>query len=203
MAKQRKTTLILGEGPTEFYYFNSLSDRFKGLNIKPDNPKHTNIKQLEQKIKEGISMGYDYIYCVIDMDTKDIEPERSQYARLKNTYSKPIVKPKQGINCTVKFFETHRCTELFFLYYFKYTSRMYEGQEPLLRDLNQHCEYRKTIDFFIKSKGLHSYFEKKGGSLDKAIANAERSMQDKEAGNRDFTYTELGKLMDELKALQA
>ncbi len=169
MAKQRKTTLILGEGPTEFYYFNSLSDRFKGLNIKPDNPKHTNIKQLEQKIKEGISMGYDYIYCVIDMDTKDI----------------------------------HRCTELFFLYYFKYTSRMYEGQEPLLRDLNQHCEYRKTIDFFIKSKGLHSYFEKKGGSLDKAIANAERSMQDKEAGNRDFTYTELGKLMDELKALQA
>lgn len=29
MAKQRNTILILGEGPTEFYYLQSLSDVFK------------------------------------------------------------------------------------------------------------------------------------------------------------------------------
>ena len=201
MGRLHKTTLILGEGPTEFFYFKSLNDVFKGLTIKPDYPKHTSIKELELKITDGISMGYDYIFCVIDMDTKDEEPERTQYARLKKKYENPIVKPKKGINCEVKFFETHRCTELFFLYYFKYTSRMYTDQNLLLKDLNQCCEYRKSIDFFIRCKGLHSYFEKNGGSLDNAIANAEQSMKEKNAGSHDYTYSELGKMINLLKNL--
>jgi hypothetical protein len=201
MGRLHKTTLILGEGPTEFFYFKSLNDVFKGLTIKPDYPKHTSIKELELKITDGISMGYDYIFCVIDMDTKDEEPERTQYARLKKKYENPIVKPKKGINCEVKFFETHRCTELFFLYYFKYTSRMYTDQNLLLKDLNQCCEYRKSIDFFVRCKGLHSYFEKNGGSLDNAIANAEQSMKEKNAGSHDYTYSELGKMINLLKNL--
>lgn len=40
MGKQRNTTLILGEGPTEFFYFKSLCDELKGLTIKPDYPNH-------------------------------------------------------------------------------------------------------------------------------------------------------------------
>ena len=92
MGRLHKTTLILGEGPTEFFYFKSLNDVFKGLTIKPDYPKHTSIKELELKITDGISMGYDYIFCVIDMDTKDEEPERTQYIRLKKKYKNPIVK---------------------------------------------------------------------------------------------------------------
>ncbi|MFZ1237655.1 MAG: RloB family protein [Prevotella sp.] len=202
MGKLHKTTLILGEGPTEFFYFKSLNDVFNGLAIKPDYPKHTNIKELKLKIIDGISMGYDYIYCVIDMDTKDEEPEHSQYVRLKKKFVKPIIKPKKGIHCEVKLFETHRCTELFFLYYFKYTSRMYTNQDMLLKDLNQRCEYHKTIDFFRKCKGLHSYFEKNGGRLDAAIVNAEHSIEEKGVGSRDYTYSELGKMMRELADIQ-
>ena len=159
MGKLRQTALILGEGPTEFFYFKSLCDVFKRLTIKPDYPKHTNIKELD---------------------------------------AKPINKPKKGIYCEVEFFETHRCTELFFLYYFRYTSRPYETQEPLLKDLNQCVEYRKTIEFFIKTKGLHGYFERNGGSLEKAIANANRSMDEKLKDGRDYTYSELGRLMEDL-----
>ena len=122
MGKQRNTILILGEGPTEFFYFKSLCDELKGLTIKPDYPKHTSLKELEHKIEEGVSLGYNHIFCVIDMDTKDREPERSQYARLKKKYASIIDKPKKGIFCEVKFFETHLCTELFFLYYFLYFS---------------------------------------------------------------------------------
>lgn len=144
MGKLRQTALILGEGPTEFFYFKSLCDVFKRLTIKPDYPKHTSIKELDLKISEGVAMGYNHIFCIIDMDTKDVEPERSQYQRLKTKYAKPINKPKKGIYCKVEFFETHRCTELFFLYYFRYTSRPYDTQEPLLKDLNQCVEYRKT-----------------------------------------------------------
>ena len=159
MGKLHQTALILGEGPTEFYYFMSLRDVFKNLSIKPDFPKHTNLAELEAKIKEGIDLGYNHIFCVIDMDTKDQEPEHSQYQMLKKKYANPIKKPKKGIDCKVEFFETHRCTELFFLYYFRYTSRPYDNQELLLKDLNQCVEYRKTKDFFSKSKGLHRYFE--------------------------------------------
>ena len=201
MGKQRQTALILGEGPTEFFYFKSLCDVFKNITIKPDYPKHTSIKELEIKIEEGIAMGYNHIFCVIDMDTKDQEPERTQYQKLRTKYAKPINKPKKGIYCNVEFFETHRCTELFFLYYFRYTSRSYEDQESLIKDLNKNVEYRKTIDFFIKSKGLHSYFERNGGSLYTATANASRSMEEKLMNCRNYTYSELGRLITKLKNL--
>ena len=136
------------------------------------------------------------------MDTKDKEPERSQYQKLKAKYAKPIDKPKKGIYCKVEFFETHRCTELFFLYYFRYTSRLYDEQEPLLKDLNLCVEYRKTIEFFIKTKGLNGYFERNGGCLNKAMANANQSMDEKLKSGRNYTYSELGKLMEELKGLE-
>lgn len=201
MGKLRQTALILGEGPTEFFYFKSLCDVYKNITIKPDYPKHTSIKELELKIEEGIAMGYNHIFCVIDMDTKDTEPERTQYAKLKAKYTKPINKPKKGIYCNVEFFETHRCTELFFLYYFRYTSRPYTDQEALLKDLNKSIEYQKTIDFFIKSRGLHNYFERNGGKLDIAIANARRSMDEKLLGDREYTYSELGSLIRTLGEL--
>ena len=200
MGELRQTALILGEGPTEFYYFKSLCDVFKRLVIKPDRPKHTSLTELEAKIEEGVALGYSHIFCIIDMDTKDNDPERTQYQKLKKKYAKPINKPKKGINCKVEFFETHRCTELFFLYYFRYTSRPYDNQDQLLKDLNQCVEYRKTNEFF--SKGLHGYFVRNKGSLANAIANAEKSMTEKQRDGRDYTYSELGRLMNSLKDLK-
>lgn len=201
MGKLRQTALILGEGPTEFFYFKSLCDIFKSVTIKPDYPKHTSMKELEAKIADGVAMGYNHIFCIVDMDTRDVEPERSQYQKLKMKYAKPVAKPKKGIHCKVEFFETHRCTELFFLYYFRYTSRLYETQELLLKDLNQCIAYQKTADFFIKTKGLHGYFERNGGSLEKAVANANRSMEEKQKNARDYTYSELGRLIIALNNL--
>lgn len=104
MGKIRKTALVLGEGVTEYYYFKSLCDLYKNLTIKPDYPKHTNLKELEAKIEDGIAMGYDHIFfCVIDMDTKDRAPERTQYEKMKNKYAKPINKCSIGIRCEVDF----------------------------------------------------------------------------------------------------
>jgi hypothetical protein len=62
-------------------------------------------------------------------------------------------------------------------------------------------EYRKTIEFFIKTKGLHGYFERNGGSLEKAMANANRSVEEKLKDCRDYTYSELGRLMERLEEL--
>jgi hypothetical protein len=63
-------------------------------------------------------------------------------------------------------------------------------------------EYRKTIEFFIKTKGLHGYFERNGGSLENAVANANRSMCEMLKSNREYTFSELGRLMKELKGLE-
>lgn len=53
----------------------------------------------------------------------------------------------------------------------------------------------------MKCKGLHSYFERNGGSLETAIANAEHSMEEKNISGRGYTYSELGILMKKLKGL--
>ena len=109
-------------------------------------------------------MGYSHIFCIIDMDTKDKEPEHSQYIRLKAKFAEPINKPRKGIYCKVEFFETHRCTELFFLYYFRYTSRPYDEQEPLLKptaDSVAFVNHSNDGDFDIplkwQSKGTIKY----------------------------------------------
>ena len=205
MGKLRESAMIIGEGITEFYYFQSLRDVYKQVVFKPDCPKHTSISELERKIREAAEKGYTHIFCIIDMDNKNKEPERTRYKRLRAKFAKPINKPKKGISCKVEFFETHLCTEMFFRYYFGYTSCSYENQESLIKDLNKCVKYEKTIEFFRKSKGLHSYFERNKrnkGSLKKAIANAEKSMKEKEKDDRDYTYSELGRLMKALENLQ-
>ncbi len=203
MGKIQETTLIIGEGPTEFYYFESLRDVYKHVVIRPDYPKHTSIKELEAKIAEGISHGFSHIFCIIDMDTKEnTSNEYAQYVKLKTKYNGVIDKPKKGICCEIDFFETHRCTELFFLYYFHYTSRMYVDQPSLLKDLNKYVEYEKTENFFKKCRGLHTYLERQGGNLETAIVNAQYSMAEKKQYTRDYTYSELGRMINRLQELE-
>ncbi len=200
MGTLKDKALILGEGETEFYYLNSLRDMFKSVDIKPDRPKHTNLMELEKRIEESVQ-DYDYIFCVIDMDTKDDKAERVKYGELKKKYANPIVRPEKC--CRVEFFETHRCSELFFLYYFDYTSRMYNDQNALIKDLNKRVKYEKKQSFFKKTKGLHSYFERKGGSLENAVKNSNCSIREKHETERDYTYSELGQLIMKLKKLNS
>ena len=65
MGKLNNSVLILGEGPTEFFYLKSLADTFKHITIKPDYPKHTNLQELEKKIKEGVDVGYSHIFYLV------------------------------------------------------------------------------------------------------------------------------------------
>ena len=59
----------------------------------------------------------------------------------------------------------------------------------------------EIADASRKSKGLHSYFERNGGSLVTATVNANHSMDEKQSSNRDYTYSELGKMMKTLESL--
>lgn len=195
MGKLVEAVMILGEGLTESFYMNSLRDDFPAQlkNIEPRTPKHSNLTELERRIEDGIAKGYSKIFCMIDMDNKKGGKEKADYLKLKKKYEKPIVKENDGINSEVKFFETERCTELFFLYYFKYTTKEYLTSDEVVRDLAKISGYKKEQKFF--RQGLHKIFKKKGGSLQKAITNANISCEDK---NRDHTYSQLGKMLQEL-----
>lgn len=200
MGKQRNTTIIIGEGPTEFYYLNSLKDEFRILqHIKPDSPKNTSLRELQRSIESSIQIGYSQVFCLIDMDTKKKDAKSmAEYQRLKKKYHNAhIVKKRSGIDCQIRFYETERCTELFFIYYFKYTTQKFQTSEDVESLLNKICGYDKTLKFFC-GHPLHQFFEKQGGNFVNAIANANRSLVDVRNGNRDYTYSEIGSMFNDL-----
>lgn len=200
MGKQRNTTIIIGEGPTEFYYLNSLKDEFRILqHIKPDSPKNTSLRELQRSIESSIQMGYSQVFCLIDMDTKKKDAKSmAEYQRLKKKYHNAhIVKKRSGLDCQIRFYETERCTELFFIYYFKYTTQKFQTSEDVEVLLNKICGYDKTLKFF-RGHPLHQFFEKQGGNFADAIANSNKSLTDVRNGNRDYTYSEIGSMFNDL-----
>ena len=193
----KETFIIIGESPTEYFFLNSLKDEFRSMqNISPQYPKHTSMAELELIIKNAIEQGYNHIYCMIDLDNKKEGKDKSDYVNLKKRFhGKHISKPKKGIDCHIEFFETERCTELFFLYYFKYTTKLYNHSNEVEADLSKECGYIKTTDFFRKHP-LHQHFTKHGGSIYEAIKNAEMSMETAE--ERGYTFSELGRMFKKL-----
>ena len=161
---RRITTVIIGEGPTEYFYLNSLKDEFRELqNIKPDSPKNTSLRELERSIEEAVSMGYDRIFCLIDMDNKKKDAKSlSDYQKLRNKYhGKKMSKPSKGISYEITFIETDRCTELFFLYYFRYTGQLYIESKDIESELARICGYEKSKHFFLYPS-VTSIFSKTG-----------------------------------------
>lgn len=194
------TTVIIGERPTEFFYLNSLKDEFRELqNIRPTSPKNTSLRELERSIESSIAMGYERIFCLIDMDNKKKDPTSlANYINLKKKYhGVRVVNPKRGVNYEIRFFETDRCTELFFLFYFRYTGQNFKDSDSIESELARICGYEKTQKFF-KSHPLHIHFQKRGGNLSTAIENAIKSEAELRSGNRDYTYSEIGSMFREL-----
>lgn len=192
----RQTTMVIGEGITEFFFLNSLKDDYKVLrSVKPDYPKNSNLEELE--IKRAVR-DYQRVFCIIDMDNKQEGTERKKYLELKRKYhQKHIVDEKNGIDCQVRFFETERCTEMFFLYYFIYTTKKFSSYDEVEKALCKYCDYEKRIKFFQKHP-LHPYFKKKGGSLEKAIQHAVKSTKHKDEHGINYSFSELGDMFTEL-----
>lgn len=106
-------------------------------------------------------------------------------------------KPSKGISYEITFIETDRCTELFFLYYFRYTGQLYRESKDIESELARICGYEKSKHFF-STHPLHQYFQKQGGSLKEAIANSNKSVDSLRRGDRDYTYSEIGMMFKEL-----
>jgi len=179
---ERKRVAIIGDGKSEFAYIESLKIAFKeklsAYSLKPRLPKDSSVKELERFIVENLD--YDKVLCIIDMDTKlKKQKELSDYLELKRKYHR---------KSHVIFYETHPCTELWFLYHFQYTTSEFGLFEPeLKRQLERKIPgYEKKIPFCT-----HQHIIKCDGDFDTAVVNGRKSIDSRVDDDRDYTYSEM------------
>ena len=129
---------IVGEGITEQIYFTQLRNHEKiGFTVKPELPKHPDIKSIINKAIELIKYkGYDFVFCVFDLDEINRNGAvREQYNELKRNHNgKQIV-----------FIENNPCLEFWFLLHYHQTTREFDNYGQLERLLKIHIpDYEKT-----------------------------------------------------------
>ncbi len=192
-----KAIAVIGEGITEKYYVESLR-AFAGSNFQIV-PKQLGIKassldELEKAVQNAVEEGYDEVYCLIDMDSKEKGASVQKYDKLKSKYhGKHIVKKKKGIDCRVSFIETRRCLELWFIYYFEYVTRHFASYKEVENFLHKFVsDYEKHERYFRSVGNLHKKMLDCGGDLKKAIRNARKSLIELESTeSSDASYSEM------------
>jgi hypothetical protein len=190
--KEKFTVAIVGEGITEWHYFNDLKhiEKYK-FEIKPDLPKHSDFNSIINKAKELIKKGYDIVYCVVDLDYIARNPTN------KYNYNKE----KNKSNKNIKFIETMPCIEFWFLLHFYkiYSTRLYENYESLKNELKKYLpDYDKSENYFKCNKIYQKL--KEANKLENAISYAQKLLLDKENSNEKlFPFTKIHLLLLELQ----
>lgn len=205
MPKSKTSVAIIGEGITEKYFILSLRDilRIKPIPIKP---KNSSLKELELAIKDCIKKGYHVVYCMIDVDNKihdgnpDHERNAKEYAKLKRQYHNKQCQCPDGGQTLVLMIESYPSTELFFLYYFGYTSAHYTNQQ-LKSILNRKFGYMTEERYLIKHS-LHDTLIQSGGSLKTAILASEQSKSSATINSLCQPFTEIGIMIRKLQPIE-
>ena len=85
-----KSIAIIGEGETEWFYFDSLRVACRyPFKVAPDFPQHSDINHILKLVKSYLNKQYDYIVCLFDMDRLYQYPSEMQlYQRSKKEYNK-------------------------------------------------------------------------------------------------------------------
>jgi len=195
-----KSVAIIGEGETEWFYFDSLRITccypFK---VAPGFPKHSDIKHILKLVESYLNeQQYDFIVCLFDMDRLLQQPsEMQRYTKAKKKYG---AKKYAG---RVMFIETNPCTEFWFLLHFlpNVVCKEYNSNKELLRDLKKHMPgYEKTKQYFIKTN-LYKYLTEHG-DLERAVQNSEKLCQLCQASPEDLkAYSEIHKVIELLKTI--
>ncbi len=196
----RETIAVIGEGITEYYYIQSIKDCVK-IKPAPFKPKNSGIKELEACIKKCVDSGYSKVFCLIDMDNKahdgvpEHEANRKKYLELKKKFHEKEHKHAGG-KTYVKMLESYPSSEMFFYYYFKYSTASF-GNNELKHILNEKTGY-DTSEKFLKANSLHNLFCCKEGDLKRAIENAGKSVANRDTENPHAGFSEIGELFDYL-----
>lgn len=162
----KKSIAIIGEGITEWFYFDSLRiARRYPYKVAPDFPQHSDIYHMSKLVDDYVRRQYDHVVCLIDMDRLLAHPaEMEVYQNMK---------AKSSAN--VMWVETNPCTEFWFLLHFLpgLASRHYDSQNEVIAELRRYIPgYEKTKHYFVKAD-LYNYLCQ-NGDLERAKTNAEQ-----------------------------
>ncbi len=198
--KTSKSIAIIGEGETEWFYFDSLRiARRYPFKVAPDFPQHSDVKHILKLLTSYLNQQYDFVVCLFDMDRLLRFPSEMQmYQRAKKKFGTKKYASK------VMFVETNPCTEFWFLLHFlpNVVCRRYETYEQLLPELRKFMPgYEKTKRYFIRTN-LYKYLIE-NGDLERAILNSEKLCHLCKDSSEDLmAYSEIQKvikLLNEIK----
>lgn len=169
-----KSIAIIGEGETEWFYFDSLRvARHYPFKVAPDFPQHSDIGHILKLAETYLERQYDHVVCLFDMDRLlHNTAEMNLYLRAKRKYG------SRRYAGRVMFVETNPCTEFWFLLHFlpNVACRRYESCEQLLPELQRYMPgYEKTKRYFIRTSLYRFLMEH--GSLERAMVNSEKLCQ--------------------------
>ena len=191
-----KSIAIIGEGETEWFYFDSLRIACRyPFKIAPDMPQHSDIPHMAKLAELYINRDYDIVICLVDMDrilsnTKELKT----YQQIRSKSSNKIM-----------WIETNPCTEFWFLLHFlpDLAVKCYQTCDDVLVDLRKYMPgYEKTIRYFRKTR-LYEYL-KANGNPDRAMKYADTLSRLSEASPEDrIAYTEINKVIKLLADLSS
>ena len=183
---------IVGEGVTEWHYFNDLKQENKfPYKISPELPKSSNYKYIFRKAVQLIEEGYDKVYCVLDVDIfKQDKKEEQKYLNEKRKLNK---------NTNISIIETMPCIEYWFLLHFiEFSAKIYPSYDSLEKTLKKFLpDYEKSSAYLKKIRIYKTLI--KLGDMEKAKKTAIKLRAAKEENDNNlFPYTEIDLLLGEL-----
>jgi len=186
----RKSYAIIGEGISEFFYFDEFRTTEKELlrkyniTLKPDKPKHPDYKDIIAKAESLLAKDYDVVFCLIDMDYINADTAQKQNYSLEK--SRAISRYEEG---SLFFIESNPAFEFWFLLHFLYTDRQFRNCDAVIAELKKTGrieDYEKTRDYFSKKNLYQALLS----NLGVAIKNGDKSIV-AHAKNKDSSYTEI------------
>ena len=196
MNRAKISIAIVGEGETEWFYFDSLrrSKRYS-FSIEPSLPQHADIDHMMKLVRKAVFNEYDYVFCLLDMDRiNSISKERERYNECIKDFAET----------SVIFIESMPCIEFWFLLHFleHYSTKPYLDCSSVIPELNKYFKgYEKTKNFFRRNS-LYNILSI-NGDIDRAKKYARKLTErhELELDNKTFPYSEIYKILDILDSL--
>lgn len=191
----QKTMLLVVEGTTERIYFERLKgyERYSSLKIKPDLPKHSNLKTLLEHAKSEQKTGaYDYVWLLFDRDILLTQKLPKSTLDLINN---PEKLKSQGINIA----DSMPCFEIWFLLHYVLPKQSYQNQDVLIKEL---CKYFPSYCKKQEWLDKNDIYKLLKNNLNTALENAKQlRFRNEGLDTNDYSLCNVDLLINEIQEL--
>lgn len=152
-----KSILLVVEGETEKIYFERLKalERFSNLRIKPDLPKHSDLKTLIEYAKDQAKEKvYDAVWVVFDRDVIQSQNISKAILELINDTQKC---KNIGINLA----DSLPCFEIWFLLHYCIPNQFYNTQTSLLNELSKYIPNYSKNNIWLSKNDIYRQLKTK------------------------------------------